>query len=242
MAEVHVSSNLESLTYYAAEHIVSIARAAMDSAGQFTFGLSGGSTPKPLFTLLADDTFARQIDWARVHVFWGDERCVPPDHAESNFRLAQETLLSHVPLPEDNIYRMKGELEPAQAAEEYEHRLRMFFGSDATWPRFDLLLQGMGDDGHTASLFPGTPALHEQTRWVAANYVPKLESWRLTLTVPAINAAAHIMFLVAGANKAATLHTVLHGPAAPDAYPTQRIQPANGDLLWLVDAAAAAAL
>lgn len=241
MAEIHVFPDLQTLAQNAAERIVALAHTAITRDGQFTIGLSGGSTPEPLFALLARDSFANQIDWAYVHVFWGDERCVPPDHADSNFRMAQETLLSHVLLPENNVYRMKGELDPAQAAEEYEHRLRMFFGV-TTWPHFDLLLQGMGNDGHTASLFPGTTALHEETRWVAANYVPKLDSWRLTLTVPAINAAAHIMFLVAGANKAPALKTVLQGPSAPDEYPAQRIAPENGDLLWLVDAAAAAAL
>ncbi len=233
--------DIDALSQAAAEHIVTAAAAAIAAHGRFSIGLSGGSTPRPLFERLAREPFSGQIDWENVHVFWGDERCVPPDHADSNFRMARETLLDHVPLPDDNVHRIKGERDPAQAAEEYEHTLRMFF-SGAAWPRFDLLLQGLGDDGHTASLFPGTAALHDQSHWVAANYVPKFDAWRITLTAPAINAASEIMFLVAGANKAAALRAVLHGPHQPDTYPAQLIQPVGGTLIWLVDEAAAAHL
>jgi 6-phosphogluconolactonase len=204
-------------------------------------GLSGGSTPRALFRLLANPDFAPRIDWSRVHIFWGDERCVPPDHQDSNYGMARETLLDHVPLPEDNICRIRGEIDPQQAAAEYEQVLRIFF-SNADTPRFDLLLQGMGDDGHTASLFAGTQALYERTRWVIENYVPKLEMWRITLTVGAINAAAHVIFLVTGQNKAATLREVLNGPHQPEYYPSQLVQPADGELIWMADAAAAARL
>lgn len=236
-ANIHVFPDRDALINAAAERIIDAAANAINAQGRFSIGLSGGSTPRPLFKLLARDPFASEIEWDNVYVFWGDERCVPPDDEASNYHMAQTALLDHVPLPGDNIKRIRGELNPAQAAEEYEHTLRMFFPG-MEWPRVDLLLQGMGDDGHTASLFPNTTALHERTRWVAANYVPKLDTWRITLTVPAINAADTILFLVAGAEKAPALQAVLYGPPQPETYPSQLVQPTSGTLHWLVDAAA----
>jgi len=172
-----------------------------------------------------------------VHVFWGDERCVPPEHPESNYRLAREALLDHVPLPLANIHRIHTEREPAQAAADYERTLRRFFGPGNA-PRFDLVLLGLGTDGHTASLFPGTPAVQEHERWVVAHYVPSLAAWRVTLTPAVLNAADQVTFLVAGAEKAGVLDRVLNGPCQPDVLPAQVVRPAGGSLLWLVDAAA----
>lgn len=235
-----VFPDLNSLVASAAEQVVTLAGAAIAARGRFAIGLSGGSTPCPLYELLASPAFASRIDWTNVHVFWGDERCVPPDHPDSNYRMARETLLDHVPLPPDNIHRLAGELDPATAAADYEAHLRAFFAGDGeAGPRFDLLLLGMGDDAHTASLFPGTAALGETERWAAANYVEKLDAWRLTLTPPALNAAAEIMVLVSGASKADAFHAVLSGPTDINRYPAQVLNPNNGRLRWLVDSEAA---
>lgn len=239
--DLEVVADGEALARKAAGYVTRIAGEAIAARGQFSIGLPGGSTPRALFKRLASPAWASRIDWARVHVFWGDERCVPPDHAESNYRLARETLLDRVPLPPEHSHRIAGELAPAEAARRYEAELRAFFagGEPATpQPRFDLLLLGMGEDGHTASLFPGTAALREMARWTVENYVPRLDSWRVTLTIPAINAAAHALFLVSGAAKAETLRAVLHGPRQPEIYPAQLIRPQAGRLLWLVDRAA----
>jgi 6-phosphogluconolactonase len=225
----------------AATRIVEVGGAAIARAGRFTLVLAGGSTPRALYALLASERFAKRVDWSRVHFFWGDERCVPPDHAESNYRMARETLLDAVAPPPANVYRMRGEEEPKKAAADYESLLHRFFDvpSDGAAPRFDLVLLGMGANGHTASLFPGTPPLHEKKRWVMANHVGNIGAWRLTLTPVVINAAANIIFLVAGAEKAARLQEVLHGNLDPDRLPAQLVHPAHGDLRWMVDAAAA---
>lgn len=228
----------DALAQAGAELISVVATAAIVARGRFTLALAGGSTPQALYTLLARPPYAARIDWERTIVAFGDERCVPPDHPQSNYRMAHTALLAHVPLPSAQILRMEGELAPAQAAERYEAALRAAF-PDQPWPRFDLIVLGLGDDGHTASLFPGTAALHERERWVVANYVPQLATWRLTLTAPAINAASQIAFLVAGANKAQTLRAVAHGPYQPERLPAQAIRPQDGALTWLVDAAAA---
>jgi len=239
---VNIYSDQATLSRAVAERVVQLSTGLIAAQGQFSIGLSGGSTPRLLFELLATGEFSSRLDWANIYVFWGDERTVPPDHPDSNYRMAGEALLDHVALPEANIHRIQGEIDPMQAAAEYEQVLRIFFGQAAKLPRFDLLLLGMGDDGHTASLFPGTNALYEKTRWVRANYVPKLEDWRITLTAPAINAAAQVWFLIAGESKAHTLRDVLRGPHQPRVYPAQMIQPDNGELIWWVDAAAGALL
>ncbi len=241
METIEKYSGPEALAQAAADRIVALAASAIAKHGQFSIALSGGSTPRRLFKLLATPAWFTRIDWARVFVFWGDERCVPPDHPDSNFRMAREALLDHVPLPQENIYRIEGEREPALAAQRYEERLKNFFGS-VEFPRFDLMLQGLGVDGHTASLFPGTTALEETTRWVVANYVPTFETWRITVTAPVINAAANVIVLVAGESKAAALHAVLHGPYQPGTYPAQLIRPHDGKCVWMVDEAAATRL
>ncbi|HOF88113.1 MAG TPA: 6-phosphogluconolactonase [Armatimonadota bacterium] len=210
-------------------------RAAKSHAarGRFTLVLAGGGTPRALYAALP-----ASLDWPRVHVFWGDERCVPPDSPESNFRMAAEALLSRVPLAVEHIHRMPGELAPPAAADAYDAELRRAFPG-AAWPRFDLLLLGLGEDGHVASLFPNTAALEETARWVAATYVPRLDAWRLTLTLPVITHAAEVVMLVAGRHKAAILRQVL---LEDGNLPAQRVAPVAGALRWLVDAEAAALL
>ena len=239
---IRIFSDSADLTQATAEHITGLAAASIDQHGRFSLVLSGGSTPRGLYALLASETFADRIDWPRVFVFWGDERCVPPDDADSNYLMARETLLDHVPLPPENIHRIAGEIDPQSAAEAYEHRLRDFFAPTHTRPRFDLVLLGMGGDGHTASLFPGTAALDETTRWVVANFVPRLDTWRITLTLPALNSAANVLFLVTGSDKSDRLAEVLEPAASATAYPAQRIRPDDGQVQWMVDRAAAARL
>lgn len=237
MANIEIYPGVEQLVQAVAEKIVSLASAAIVARGKFSFALSGGKTPPPLYRLLATEPFARRINWEHVHVFWSDERCVPPDHPDSNYRMARETLLDHVPLPSGNIYRMRGELEPAAAATDYEQTLRLFFDQQ---PTFDLHLLGIGPDGHTASLYPGTVALTEEKRWVVANHVEKLNAWRITMSPPALNAAASVIFMVSGQNKAEALREVLEGTADPVQYPAKMIQPQTA--LWMVDEQAAALL
>jgi len=242
MGLLRLYPDTESLARAAAEHFVSLAGQAVASEGRFTVALSGGSTPRPTYAQLATSELSAQVDWPGVHVFWGDERCVPPDHLDSNYNMARQTLLDHVPIPAQNIHRIRGELEPEEAAVEYELALREFFSPAPENPAatFDLVLLGMGADGHTASLFPSAALLEEQTRWVVAHYVDKARAWRVTLTPTAINAATQVTFIVSGAGKAETMRRVLGGPHQPDLLPAQIIRPAMGCLLWLVDAAAAA--
>jgi 6-phosphogluconolactonase len=196
-----------------------------------------------VYELLATPPFASQIEWARVHVFWGDERCVPPDDLESNYRMARESLLDHVPLPPANVHRIRGEAEPEQAAVTYERLLRSFFGTEEIAPQrsFDLVLLGMGADGHTASLFPGRAAAREARRWVMTSPGPQPENWRVTLTPVLLNAADEVVFLVTGANKAERLKQVFE-ERLPDPLPAQLIRPEHGTLHWIIDAAAAARL
>jgi 6-phosphogluconolactonase len=222
----------------AAEHFVTAAASAMKQHGRFLVALSGGSTPRAMYARLASAEFASRIDWSRVHVFWGDERCVPPDHPESNYRMARETLLDRVSLPSAQVHRMRGEDEPLVAAAAYERELRQTFlpGEEA---RFDLVLLGMGDNGHTASLFPGLSAVREDTRWVVAEHVAKVGMWRVTLTPVALNAAAQVLFMVTGKEKSAMLARVLDGPRMPETLPSQAIAPVDGVVTWLLDAAAA---
>jgi len=236
MTNIRVAPDVTALARMTANTIKDLADTAISQTGRFTIALSGGSTPKTLFQLLASD-YKEKIDWKNVLVFWGDERCVPPDNDDSNYKMARETLLDHVPLPEANIYRIKGELPPEEGAAQYEQTLRRVF--DNQLPRLDLILLGMGDDGHTASLFPGTDALNERQTWVIPNHVlTAKQTWRITLTLPVINNAANVMFLVAGTGKAETLKRVLQGEFKPTELPSQLIKPTNGNLVWAVDHAA----
>jgi 6-phosphogluconolactonase len=229
----------EALSRAAADLFVAQARLAVTANGRFGVALSGGHTPRRTYELLAQSPWRDQVAWGQVHVFWGDERCVPPDDARSNYRMTREALLDHVPLPATQVYRIRGELAPAKAAAEYQTLLEKFFQGGP--PRFDLVFLGLGDNGHTASLFPGTPVLEEKTRWAAEVYVAEQNLYRVTLTAPLLNQAAVVAFLVAGADKAKVLQEVRTGPFEPQRLPAQLIQPANGQLLWLVDRAAAAA-
>jgi 6-phosphogluconolactonase len=205
----------------------------------FSVAVSGGSTPKLLFELMANPGFQGHIRWSNLHVFQVDERCVPPDDPQSNYRMIKHELLDAVPLPAENFHRMAAERpDRDQAAHEYADEIgRVLHPAQGEFPHFDLILLGMGPDGHTASLFPGSPALDERTAWVAPNFAAQLNSHRLTLTLPVLNAAAHVIFLVAGADKAETLRQVLEGP--PGKFPAQLIQPAKGSLSWFLDESAA---
>jgi 6-phosphogluconolactonase len=215
-----------------------LAEAFTRDAGRFTVALSGGSTPKAMFQALAEKPFADALPWRSSYFFWGDERCVPPDHADSNYRMANDTLLSKVPIPRENIFRIPAEDgDHKRAAANYSETLRTFFAEER--PSLNLIFLGMGPDGHTASLFPGTTALCANDRIAVANYVDKLQSWRITLTADTINRARNIIFLVAGADKAPALKEVIEGERNPEQYPSQLIEASHGALLWMVDEAAA---
>ena len=219
------------------------AAAAVSLRGRFTAAISGGRTPVELYTLLAKAPFVSLIPWARVHLFWVDERCVPPDHEDSNYRMTREFLLDHVPIPPANVHRMPGEMDPVEAAARYEGQLREFFAPHGNgFPVFDCILLGLGEDGHTASLFPGTRAIRESARWVLGHYVDAQKGWRITLTPPVINAARTVVFIAAGSGKAAVVKEILEGPFRPDTLPAQIVRPAGGDLVWMLDREAAALL
>jgi len=229
----------------AAADVVRIAGDAVAARGAFTIALSGGSTPKVLYALLAEHPSLRNsLPWDKMKVFFGDERHVGPGHADSNFQMATDAMLSKVPLRPDQVHRIKGEYpDTAQAAAEYEEVIRREFGLQAgAFPRFDLILLGMGSEGHTLSLFPGTKALNETQRIVTSNWVGKLCADRVTLTAPAANNAANVIFMITGADKACALKSVLEGPHEPDQLPAQMIQPTNGNVSWLVDEAAGSML
>jgi 6-phosphogluconolactonase len=243
MRSVEILASPMKLTEAAAKLFTAKAAQAGAARGRFTAALSGGKTPVALYTLLAKAPLVSQIPWARVHLFWGDERCVPPDHADSNYRLVRELLADRVPIPAANVHRMPGEMDPVEGAARYEGQLREFFASHGDgFPVFDLILLGLGEDGHTASLFPGTPAIREPARWVAGHYVDAQKGWRITLTPPVINAARTVVFIAAGAGKSVVLKEILEGPFRPDTLPAQIVRPAGGDLVWLLDREAAALL
>lgn len=232
---IEVYEDPDRASHRVAELIVATAQQATAARGRFDIALSGGETPRTLYSLLATE-FRARIPWHKTHVFWVDERCVPPDHVESNYRMVRETLLDHVPIPPANIHRMRGEEEPERAAREYERLLRDHFGDAA--PRFSFVSLGMGADGHTASLFPESPALDEKERLVVAVYVEKLRAHRLTLTPKAINSAARIVFLVFGREKAEALRIAFDETSDPRRAPTKLIRPHAGELRWIVDRAA----
>ena len=240
--EIQIVENGEAVSRTAAEMMVSLALKKLQSKESFAVALSGGSTPKNMFAILADDAALRnQMPWDRVHFFWGDERHVPPDHTDSNYRMTNEAMLSRVPVPPENIHRIRAENPDAlKAAEDYEQELRGFFKLETEQlPPFDCVFLGMGPDGHTASLFPGTTALHERQRLVVSNWVAKFQSYRITMTTPVLNNADLVIFLVSGAEKAQPLRVVLEGQKQTDLFPAQLIEPTHGKLLWLVDQPAA---
>lgn len=219
----------------AAEEICLAADAAIAARGNFSIALAGGSTPKTLYQLLGSERYAKGIDWKNWQIYFGDERCVPPAHPDSNYRMANESLLSRVPIPADNVHRMKGEIEPQQAAMEYGQMLKQNFGDGG----LDVILLGMGDDGHTASLFPHTAGLAETRHRCVANYVEKMGVWRVTLSAPFINQAGQVIVMVSGGGKAKRIEQVLQGPLDPQNLPIQMIQPTSGQMLWIMDASAA---
>ena len=241
--EIRTLTTPQELFAAAAEEVVRAANEAVAQRGRFTIGLAGGSTPKSLYNLLA--TNARTaLPWDRMFFFWGDERQVPPTDPDSNYRMADETMLAKIPVSGANVFRIKTENPDAAAvAENYEQTLRKFFQLEpGQVPAFDLILLGMGPDGHTASLFPGTAALQEKSRLVLANWVEKMKTYRITLTLPVLDAAGCVIFLVSGTDKAAALHAVLEEDVPGEQYPAKLVRPRQGKLIWLVDRAAASTL
>jgi 6-phosphogluconolactonase len=234
---IKVCADPEALSVAAAEVFVAEARKAVDARGRFTVALAGGDTPRMTYELLGQEPFRGLVPWQKVHIFWGDERCVGADDPRNNARMARRVLLDRVPVPPGQIHPMVCVSSPREAAAEYEALLRGFFNGA---PRFDLVLLGLGENGHTASLFPGTPVLEEQQRWVAEVHVAEEGMDRLTLTAGTINAAARVVFLVSGSRKAAVLREVLEDASCT--LPARLIAPAEGELLWLVDRDAASLL
>lgn len=237
---VHVVDSAADFAKNAADFIVSRAKAVIEKRGRFVIALAGGGTPKPVYEQLARPEVSAGIDWDKTHVFFGDERCVSPADEQSNFRMAREALLERVPLPEAHVHRMLGEVEPELAALAYEQELKRLFRCER--PAIDLVLLGIGGDGHTASLFPGTAAVREQDRLVVAQYVDKMASWRVTFTPALLDQAGEVLFLVEGAGKAEVLQRILEGPYQPDVLPSQRVQLPGGRVHWMADQAAAAGL
>ena len=238
-ADVQIFKDIESLSIAAAEIFVAAAAQAISERGRFLVALAGGSTPAALYRLLAAELYRERVDWAQAFIFWGDERCVPPDDEGSNYHQSNETLLQHVPIPEANIQRIKGELGPAEASDDYAQTLKHFAAPGLDWPRFDLVLLGMGADGHTASLFPGSQVeVSSPTLPVTAHYQGR-PAQRITLTPPVFNSARKVLFLVTGEDKAVTLSRVLSDISIPEQFPAQRIRPADGQVILLVDEAAA---
>lgn len=236
--EIKVLPDIASIAAEAAERVVAAADEAIAERGKFTFVLAGGSTPKALYELLASDPYRSRIDWVHTEVFFGDERGVPPDHPESNFAMAHKALLSKVPIPGDNIYRMRGEIDATEAAKEYGLMLKEKFGSGGA----DLTLLGLGDDAHTASLFPGTPAVREKEHRVVGQLVEKSttgKSWRITMTAVFLNRSRQVLFLVAGDGKAKAVRQVIEGDRDPEKYPAQLIDPSATRVTWLLDPGAA---
>jgi 6-phosphogluconolactonase len=241
----YVEPDLAALARHAVQYLVEMASEAIEAQGRARIAISGGTTPKAAFELLADpgQPWRNRMPWHALDIYWVDERCVPPDNAESNYCMTREALLTHVPLRPEQIHRILGELDPEAAAARYESELRSSSRLVAPEiPRFDLIALGLGDDGHTASLFPHTQALQETTHLVTANRVPQRDAWRVTLTWPVINRARSVFFLVSGEQKSSILRDVLTGPLDPDRLPSQLIWPASGILTLILDKAAAALL
>lgn len=242
--EILVCPDAQSVALEAAATFVRLAAEAIRERDRFTVALSGGSTPRSLFEILATPQWQKQVDWKNIHLFWGDERYVPDAYPENNFRMALETLLSRVPVPPVNVHRIKTELSQAEAAAaSYQAEIAHFFGTrPGQFPSFDLVFLGMGTNAHTASLFPHSQALHESSRLVVADFVQEVGMWRITMTARLLNAAKNVIFLLSGADKASVLRDVLFGDHDPERKPVQLIHPTNGTLVWLIDSASAAEL
>lgn len=238
--ELHIYKDANELSQHAAKWVAGYISATLKKRDRFTIALSGGSTPHKLHTLLAAAPYKDQIDWSKVHVFWGDERAVPFEDSRNNAKMAYDTLLNHVPVPASHIHVMRTDIDPQAAATAYEKILHQYFAHTTT--SFDLVLLGMGDDGHTLSLFPGTPVIHEEKKTATAFLLEAQDMFRITLTAPIVNRAARVAFLVAGAGKTTALKEVIDGDYRPDTYPSQVIKPSPGELHWFLDKAAAALL
>ncbi len=242
---VHIYKNPDELTQALAEWIVHLMGETLATKERFTWVLSGGNTPKALYQLLASPAYLGRVPWSKLHIFWGDERDVPFTDSRNNARMAYDSLLNHVPVPAAQIHVMRTDIEAQASATQYEQTLRHYFPTPASGPpssTFDLVLLGMGEDGHTLSLFPGTEVVHEETKWVSAYYLKSQDMDRITLTKKVVNRATHVVFITTGATKAHALQAVLKGPAQADLYPAQVIKPEHGQLDWFVDQAAAADL
>jgi 6-phosphogluconolactonase len=240
VAKVNVYKTIELLNQTVVEDILSLCQACIEDHGAFHMALAGGGTPKKLYQLIASDAFRGKYPWGKIHVYFGDERCVPADHEDSNYRMANEALLTKVPIPPENIHPIHIDVDDvAASADRYNDELIASLPSDQGKPKFDLVLLGLGDDGHTASLFPGTPILQQMKKYVDAVYVEKINSWRISITYPVINAAANIYLLSTGDGKAQIVKSVMFDELPTEPYPIQRIQ-AQGNLYWYLDNAAAA--
>lgn len=238
--QLHIEKNSTELSKILADWIMEHILDTLQKQDRYTWALSGGNSPQRLYELLANPPYREQIPWQKLHIFWGDERVVPFDDPRNNAKMAYDMLLHHVPIPPHQIHVMRTDIPPQQAAAEYERLLHQYF--DHSPASFDLALLGMGEDGHTLSLFPGTPVVHEQKAWVTAFYLPPQQMYRITLTAPITNKATRVAFLAPGENKAATLKSVLEGPYDPDRFPSQQIKPTTGQLHWFIDEGAAAKL
>ena len=240
-ANISIFETAEQVAVAAAERFVECANELHRGLTRFSVALAGGNTPRRVYELLATDRFKNRVEWSRVYLFFGDERCVPPEHPDSNYRMAFESLISHIPIPATNVYRIIGEGDANENARSYENQLRAFFDG-LSYPRFDLVLLGMGDDGHTASLFPGSPASRESARWVVPTRNEQSGQDRITLTVPVFNHARRVTFLITGKKKAQRLKEVLRPEPESKELPVQAVAPIEGMLEWLVDSEAAALL
>jgi 6-phosphogluconolactonase len=241
--ELHVYKDSEELSFAAAKWITDRIVETLKGKDRFTIALSGGSTPERLHKILAAAPYKDQIDWSRMHIFWGDERAVPFEDSRNNAKMAYDTLLNFVPVPAAQIHVMRTDISPEQSAIEYEKILHQYFGEgSAAGESFDLVLLGMGDDGHTLSLFPGTAVVHEEKAWATSFFLKAQDMYRITLTKTIVNRAARVAFLTTGSKKAHALKEVLKGAYNPDLYPSQEIKPVTGELHWWVDEAAAALL
>ncbi len=239
-SEIRIFRGLDELSLGVAERLAESAEAAVKARGRFAVAFSGGSTPREMFRRLAGPDLTERVPWASCELFQVDERAVPPDHKDSNYRMIREELLTQVPAASERVHRMRAEISDLEvAADEYSSEIARVLAPEAgAWPRFDLILLGLGTDGHTASLFPGSAGLNEKKRWVIPNFAPRLGVWRLTLTYPVINAARKVVFLVAGEDKAETVRRVLDPREPAGSLPAQRIALADGQLEWYLDLAA----
>ena len=234
--KIHAYPNKEQLVTATTERVINEIGQAIREKGFCSIALAGGNTPREVYSMLADDSYRDRVDWNRLHLFWGDERMVPPEHEDSNFRMVQETFLKHINIPDGNVHRIRGEIAPEQAAREYAELLHSHFKEGL--PCFDLILLGLGEDGHTASLFPETDAVEECEKHAVAVFVPKLSAWRVTLTLPVLNAAREILFLVSGRSKADIVQRIISIKQPAKEFPASMVNPKYGTLHWMLDSEA----